>query len=72
MTYNGFTILLERTQCEFWTLNDAGEADEYLRDCYDSTHDGFHKYVVIDMYDRERAAVDTIEEAQQAIDTLAA
>ncbi len=70
MTYKGFTILLERTQCEFWTLNDAGDADEYLRDCDDSTHDGVHKYVVIDSNNRERASVDTIEEARQVIDGM--
>ena len=72
MIYKGYDILLERHQCEFWTLDDEGGSNEYVRDCPDSTHTGLFRYIAFNEVGKRICTAETLESLKAYLDKVAA
>lgn len=70
MNYRGYTILLERQQCELWTIDDQGEALDYHADCDDNTHDRMTLYIALNHEDVKVAAHATLKATKRHIDII--
>lgn len=70
MTYKGYEIILERSQCEIWSLDDNGDADQFEYDCNDSTHEHWANYVAVDDAGKWLCAASEIETVKNYIDRL--
>lgn len=51
MIYRGFTIRLERQTCEFFDLDNNGDAQEYVETCYAEEHQGICEFVAFNADD---------------------
>lgn len=71
MIYKDYEIVLERQECEIWSLDESGEAEDYLNECEDSMHQGgTYTYLVRDNKGVERARKYAFYEAKTAIDQM--
>lgn len=58
-----YRILLERSQCEFWTIDDQGDALDFDDICYDR-HIGSKQYVVMDEHGQITQDFDLYKDAK--------
>lgn len=63
-----FRILLERSQCEFWTLDSEGGAADFNDICYDQSHLGWEKYVIMNGHGEVLQDFDEYQDAKEWVE----